>query len=191
MQVTEKVARRDRSAPMDAARFAGGDPELAQDVSGTLIARVQDVARSIGARVKRALTPVAPLRVLVVDDNPDAADTLAAILGLLGYEARVCYDGASALAAVGEFRPDVCLLDLMMPLMDGLELAARLKARAGPRPLLLVATTALGSLEDRTRTALAGFHYHLTKPVDTSALLDALTRFGEVIERRLSAPLGV
>jgi CheY-like chemotaxis protein len=102
---------------------------------------------------------------------------------MLGCEARACYDGPSALAAVGEFRPDACLLDLVMPGMGGLELAARLKATAGPQPLLLVATTALGDLEDRTRTALAGFHYHPTKPVDPPALLAALGRFARMTGR--------
>jgi CheY-like chemotaxis protein len=96
--------------------------------------------------------------VLCVDDNKDAADLLAAVLAMLGCEARACYDGPSALAAVGAFRPDACLLDL-------------------------VATTALGDLEDRTRTALAGFHYHLTKPVDPPALLAALGRFARMTGR--------
>jgi len=82
-----------------------------------------------------------------------------------------------------EFEPHVCLLDLMMPTMDGLELAAHLKARAGSRPLLLIATTALGDWEARTRTALAGFHHHLTKPVNIQAMLEVITRLGEAIGR--------
>jgi CheY-like chemotaxis protein len=168
---------------MDVETAPGGAPELTREVGGELLDRVRHIAREIEGRVRRVLSPAAPLRVLCVDDNADAADALATVLELLGYDARACYDGRSALAAVGEFRPDACLLDLMMPGMDGLELAAQLKARAGPRPLLLVATTALGSLEDRTRTAMAGFHHHLTKPVDTPALLAALTQFGEVVRR--------
>ena len=124
-----------------------------------------------------------PVRVLICDDNHDAADTLAALVRLLGYEVTVCYDGPSALRAVGGFRPDACLLDLMMPRMDGVELAGRLREATGPRPMLLVATTALGAVEDRTRTALAGFHYHLVKPVDSSTLLDALGRFGAALGR--------
>jgi len=121
--------------------------------------------------------------VLVVDDNPDAADSLAAILEVLGYHVRTFYDGASALAAADEFRPDACLIDLAMPGMSGLELAGEFRARAKARPLLLVATTAHGAVEDRTRTALAGFHYHLVKPVDSSTLLDALGRFGAALGR--------
>jgi len=145
------------------------------------LSRVRRTARSIADRVRRVLTPpgaeVAPLRVLVVDDHPDAADALAVILELLGCPVRACHDGPSALAAAEEFGPQVCLLDLIMPGMDGLELAAKLKERAGHEPLMLVATTALGDAEARDRTAAAGFHAHLTKPVDAPTLIEALTRF--------------
>jgi CheY-like chemotaxis protein len=111
-----------------------------------------------------------PLKVLCVDDNADAADSLAAVLDLLGCDTRVCYSGVDALAAFPEVHPDVCFLDLMMPGMDGLEVAGRLRAMAGTRAVFIVAVTALGSLEDRTRTAITGFHYHLIKPVDATTL---------------------
>lgn len=129
-----------------------------------------------------------PLRVLVVDDNPDAADALAEVVRLLGHDARVGYSGAAALAAVDAELPDVCLLDLTMPGIDGLELAGLIRARVGRRPMLLVATTALGALEDRTATALAGFHFHLVKPVGTDALRAALERFRAVTPRRIALP---
>jgi len=169
-------------------------PDTDTDTGSVLLDRVKTLARSIEDRVRRALTPpaaeVKPLRVLVVDDHPDAADALAAVMELLGCPVRACYDGPSALAAAAEFSPQVCLLDLLMPGMDGLELAARLKERAGASPLLLVATTALGDWETRTRTALAGFHYHLTKPVDISTMIDAITRLGEVVDHRTAGPDG-
>lgn len=123
------------------------------------------------------------MRVLVVDDNADAADTLAEVVRLLGCDARVCYDGASALAAVRAEPPDVCLLDLTMPELDGLELAGLIRAQIGRRPMLLVATTALGSLEDRTATALAGFHFHLVKPVTATTLQAALDRYRGLTRR--------
>jgi two-component system, OmpR family, response regulator len=123
------------------------------------------------------------MRVLVVDDHPDAADALAAVLELLGCPVRTCYNGRTALMVAAEFDPQVCLLDLMMPGMDGLELAARLKSQAAGRPLLLVATTALGDAEAQALTALAGFHYHLTKPVDVCVLIEALTQLGKIIAR--------
>jgi CheY-like chemotaxis protein len=151
-----------------------------------LLDRVKEIARGIEGRVRHALNPtdapVTELRILVVDDHPDAADSLAAVLELVGCRVRSSYDPVAALAVAAEFEPHVCLLDLMMPTMDGLELASHLKARAGSRPLLLIATTALGDWEARTRTALAGFHHHLTKPIDIPALIDAIGRLATVMD---------
>jgi CheY-like chemotaxis protein len=117
-----------------------------------------------------------------VDDNKDAADSLAALLEVLGCEARACYDGPSALNLYSEFHPNVCILDLRMPGMDGLELAARLRSSAGCRAFLLVAVTALGSLEDRTKTAVTGFHFHLVKPVDGVRLADLINQFSTMLD---------
>ena len=173
------LGRTHRPVPVDTA------PRT--DVSDRLLARVKDVARSIGNRVRESLREdteaIVPLRILVVDDQPDAADTLAAVLDLFGCPVRACYDGPSALAAAADFRPDACLLDIVMPGMDGLELARRLREQAGPRPLLLVATTALGSLEDRAKTAVGGFHFHLVKPIAAADVLAALNRFRDLIGR--------
>jgi CheY-like chemotaxis protein len=155
-----------------------------------MITRVRSVAQSIAERIHAALSHHAPaqrpagddsrgraLRVLVVDDNPDAADGLAAVAELLGCEARACYGGAEAMDVLRAELPDVLLLDLAMPRVDGLAVAARARELAGERPLLLVATTALGALEDRTATALAGFHFHLVKPIDGEELRAAFDRF--------------
>jgi CheY-like chemotaxis protein len=168
------------------------DPAETWSLGGRLLDRAKELTRSIAGRVRatlRAAGREAPLlRVLVVDDHPDAADTLSEVLGLLGCDTRACYNGASAVELATDFCPDACLLDLAMPGMDGFEVAGRLRAGAGARPLLLVATTALSSPDDRTRTALAGFHYHLVKPVDTPTLFDALRRFGEATGRRPQPP---
>ncbi len=155
------------------------------DAHLSALSRVRRAAASISYRVREALTPVGfePMRVLVVDDFPDAAEALAAVLEVLGCPVRACYSGPAALAIVKAFDPQVCLLDLMMPVMDGLELASRLKARSAGRPLLLVATTALGDADARAHTALAGFHYHLTKPIDVCVLIEALTELGKIITR--------
>lgn len=110
-------------------------------------------------------------RVLVVDDNADVADSGAELLRLVGFEARACYDGPSALELAREFLPDVCLLDLNMPVMGGDELAARLREQAGGRALLLVAVTAMSGEGDRLRCESAGFHLHLVKPVDPHDLV--------------------
>ena len=110
-------------------------------------------------------------RVLCVDDNRDLADSAGELLSLAGFEVAVCYDGPAALAAARGFRPDVCLLDLNMPGMEGDELAVRLRDEAGGRSVLFVAVTAMGSAECRRRTEAAGFHLHLVKPVNPHDLL--------------------
>ncbi len=114
------------------------------------------------------------VRVLCVDDNKDLADTNATLLRAAGYEVRVCYDGAAALAAAGEFRPDVCLLDLHMPGVPGEHLAVWIRAREGERRPALVALTGYGRDEDIRRTELAGFDAHLLKPVEPDRLIDAV-----------------
>jgi CheY-like chemotaxis protein len=150
---------------------------------GLLLDSLSENPQEMESGARQALNPsdasVTQVRVLVVDDHPDAADSLAAVLDLLGCPVRTCYDGESALALAAEFEPHVCLLDLMMPGMDGLELAMKLKRRSGPQPLLMIATTALGDWEARTRTALAGFHHHLSKPINIPELIEAITRLGE------------
>jgi CheY-like chemotaxis protein len=111
-----------------------------------------------------------PERILVVDDNVDAAEALSRFLRMQAHEVRVVYDGLAALAAARDMNPDVVLLDIGLPEMDGLEVAKSLRARGdGPRPLL-VAMTGFGQAEDRARTAAAGFDHHLTKPVDPKLL---------------------
>jgi len=109
-------------------------------------------------------------RILVVDDNVDAAETLSRLLRLQAHEVRVAYDGLAALAAARDMNPDVVFLDIGLPKLDGIEVARSLRARRdGPRPLL-VAMTGFGQAEDRARTAAAGFDHHLTKPVDPKLL---------------------
>ena len=114
------------------------------------------------------------LRVLCVDDNHDAADTLGVLLELVGYRARVCYDGASALVAADDFRPDAAILDLSMPGMSGDELGRRLRQTEWGRALPLVALTALSGEDARDRTTAAGFDLHLVKPVNPDRLANVL-----------------
>ena len=109
-------------------------------------------------------------RVLIVDDNVDAADSLRLMLEIRGHDVRAAYDGPAALDTLGDFPADVVLLDLGMPRMDGLEVARRIRAlplRDTPR---LIALTGWGQPEDKQRTHEAGFDTHLTKPVDALAL---------------------
>ena len=117
-------------------------------------------------------------RVLVVDDNVDAGRTLGELLNTLGHETRVVHDGPSALAIAEAFRPDVVLLDIGMPGMDGYEVARRLSAlREGRRPRI-IAVTGWGQESDRHQASEAGFDMHLVKPVDLDALLRALDHRG-------------
>jgi PAS domain S-box-containing protein len=111
-------------------------------------------------------------RILVVDDNRDAAESLAMVLGIVGHEVRTAHDGAAAAAAAAEFRPEVILMDLGMPKVDGYEAARRIRAETWGGELFLVALTGWGADSDRRRTHEAGFDRHLVKPVDP----DALTR---------------
>jgi CheY-like chemotaxis protein/anti-sigma regulatory factor (Ser/Thr protein kinase) len=109
-------------------------------------------------------------RVLVVDDNQDAADMLGALLRNAGFEVDVAYDGPAALAAADIARPDVAILDIGLPTMDGYELARKLRERTGDRPPRLVALTGYGHTEAKERSRAAGFAAHIVKPVDTHRL---------------------
>ena len=124
-----------------------------------------------------ALSAPRPLNILVVDDNPDAAESLALVLQGAGHEVRVAGDGLDALEAARASRPEVVLLDLGMPGMNGFEAAHRLQADPSACPDLLVALTGWSSDEDRQHTRAAGFAHHLTKPADPTALLALLDEF--------------
>ncbi|MEO5670362.1 MAG: PAS domain S-box protein [Ramlibacter sp.] len=115
-------------------------------------------------------------RVLVVDDNRDSADSATAIVQLLGHHAECAYDGASALTAVAAAAPDMVLLDLSMPGIDGFETLRRMRQLPAGADMFAVAMTGYGSQEDKRRTASAGFDSHLTKPVELTALVEVLAR---------------
>lgn len=110
-------------------------------------------------------------RILVVDDNVDAAESLALMLGYLGHETRVAHDGPSTLQIAAAFQPELVLLDIGLPGLDGYEVARRLRAQRETRAAVLVAITGYGQEEDRRRARKAGFDHHLTKPVDHDRLI--------------------
>jgi signal transduction histidine kinase len=118
----------------------------------------------------RSTAVLSSQRILVVDDNRDAADSLRTLLTLLGAVAEVAYGGAEALSAVEKFHPAVVLLDLGMPEMDGYEVAKRIRQRAEFDDVTLIALTGWGQEEDRRRAQDAGFNHHLVKPADLSSL---------------------
>ncbi len=117
----------------------------------------------------------APRRILVVDDNADAAESLAMLLRLKGHDVRTAHDGAAALDVARTFGPQVVLLDIGLPGMDGYEVARRLRREEGLKGVLLVALTGYGQEEDRRRSREAGFNRHLVKPVEPGALNEVLT----------------
>lgn len=119
---------------------------------------------------------VDPLRILVVDDNADAAQYMAAMLALEGHEVRACHDGREALQMVEGFRPEAILLDIGLPVMDGYEVARQLRGRDPNRTFRLIAVTGYGQARDRDLAEAAGFDRHLTKPVDPEVLFAAIRR---------------
>jgi len=115
-----------------------------------------------------------PRRVLLVDDNPDVLESLRRAVSLLGHEVRGARDGQEALEIGRTFQPDIVLMDLGMPNLNGYDAARRLRQEPWGRELLLIAVTGWGQDDDRRRTAEAGFDRHLTKPIATADLQDVL-----------------
>jgi signal transduction histidine kinase len=116
----------------------------------------------------------APARILVVDDLAASAETLMTLLEMEGFEVKVANEGASALHIAEQFRPDVVLLDIGLPGMNGFEVAHRLRLQPASRDALLIALTGYGEAESRSRSAKAGFDFHMVKPADVNLLLSML-----------------
>ena len=159
----------------------GGRVEVHSDGAGKGSEFVVRLPRSnLPGAVPAPAPPVAalearPLRILVVEDNADVGELLAQGLAGLGHRVRLAADGESALRAFEDERPEVVLVDIGLPDMDGYDLAGRLRRAAGEKPPLLVALTGFGSADDRLRAREAGFDEHLVKPVQ----LDQLARILE------------
>lgn len=114
-------------------------------------------------------------RILVLDDNVDAADSLAMLLQVRGADVRIANDGLEAVAIAGEFKPDIVLLDIGTPKLSGYDVARQIREARGAS-VLIVAITGWGQEEDRQRARDAGFDHHFTKPVDFDTLLDLIDR---------------
>jgi CheY-like chemotaxis protein len=117
---------------------------------------------------------IRPARVLIADDNVDAAVALAMFLEAIGYEVHAVHDGSTALAAARELRPDAILLDIAMPQMKGDEVCRALRQESWTEHVLIAAVTGFGTAEDRRRSLDAGFDYHMVKPLDPWRLADLL-----------------
>lgn len=123
-----------------------------------------------------------PLRVMIVDDNVDAANTMEMLLDASGYDVSVCLNAVSAIAHAKEISPQVCLLDIGLPDMDGAELAIKLREMPETEAAVLIAVTGYGQKQDREKTHAAGFDHHFVKPVASAQLLALLA---EIPENRL------
>jgi CheY-like chemotaxis protein/two-component sensor histidine kinase len=118
------------------------------------------------------------LRILIVDDNRDAADSLAMLLRTTGNDIRTAYDGLEAVQVASEFRPEVVLLDIGLPKIDGHEVAQRIRQETWGRQVCLIAVTGWSDETDRARSRAAGFDHHLVKPLDTGHLAQLLGSVG-------------
>lgn len=114
------------------------------------------------------------LRILVVEDNADQADSLAELLTTWGHEVAVAYDGLNGVERAWNFQPDVAIMDIGLPRIDGYEAARRLRADPATSRIYLIALTGYGRDEDRRQALAAGFNLHLTKPADLDELRRAL-----------------
>ena len=146
-------------------RLPANRPDIAEPLA---------IAASGPAQATRAQAKQEPMRILVVDDNVDAADSIALLLSIDGFEARSVHGATAALDAVPSFKPDVVLLDIGLPVMDGYEVAQRLRSRVPRQDMRIVALSGYGQPADRERAVQAGFDDYLVKPVEPSVLADLL-----------------
>lgn len=170
-------------------RLHGGEVQVESGGSarGSIVTVRIPAAQS--ARTEKAALPIPQqkeLRVLIVDDNVDAASTLAALLRLAGHETHVAHDATAASVVLESFAADVVLIDIGLPGIDGRAFARSLRERLGRRSPRLVALSGYGQPEDRAKSLAAGIEQHLVKPVDPAALLAALAGGSErpLLERR-------
>ena len=129
-------------------------------------------------------TPSVKHRILVADDNRDVVESFQIMLRILGHEVQTALDGYEAIEKAEQFRPDVIVLDVGMPMLDGYETASRIRQRPWSRDVVLIAVTGWGNEKDKLKSTEAGFNVHLVKPVDATTILEALdqmdqTRAGE------------
>jgi CheY-like chemotaxis protein len=140
------------------------------------VAATTRVAAGPADAVQRAASP--PRRILVADDLPDNATSLTVLLRRLGHEVETAYGGVEAIQAAERFRPELALLDIGMPDVDGFEVCRRLRAEPWGKDMVLVALTGWGQERDRRKALEAGFDAHLVKPLDPARLETLLSGFG-------------
>jgi CheY-like chemotaxis protein len=139
---------------------------------------VELVEADVPSPTSRAPRPTSRHRILLVDDNTDAAELLTDLLRGIGYEVAVAHDGPDALIEAALFDPDIAILDIGLPVMDGYELARRLVGTVA-RPPFMIALTGYGQENDRARAREAGFHEHMVKPVNPERLIKLIEQAAE------------
>jgi PAS domain S-box-containing protein len=137
----------------------------------------------LASETEEPAAPQSSLRILIVDDNRDGADSLAMLLRLMGNDIRTAYDGQEGVDVAGEFRPDVTLLDIGLPKLSGYEACRRIREQPWGKGVVLIAVTGWGQEEDRRRSLEAGFDRHMVKPVDPHALMKLLAELQPVAHR--------
>ncbi|MBC7625224.1 MAG: response regulator, partial [Aeromicrobium sp.] len=163
----------------------GGSVEARSDGPGRgseFVVRLPVASSLVGNQPVDGADPVRPtacLRILVADDNLDAAESLAMLLTLEGNETRMAHDGLEALDVAATFRPDVMLLDIGMPKLNGYEVCRRIRQEAWGKSIVVIALTGWGQEDDKRRSLSAGVDSHLIKPVDYAALKKLLTAVTE------------
>jgi len=150
--------------------------------------RSADAGTGVAAALHAGPRDPHPTRILVAEDNPDAADSLVLILELLGHRVRVVHDGVAALEAARASAPDLMIVDIGLPGMDGYELARAVRRDPALQRMTLVALTGYGRPEDKARAIAAGFDYHLAKPVDIDSLGSVCARVGRESDPEGSPP---
>jgi CheY-like chemotaxis protein len=167
----------------------GGSVQARSDGSGKgseFIVRlpvVVDATRAAPAADNRS-AGASGLRILVADDNRDSTATLGMLLRILGNDVRTAHDGLEAVGEAGEFRPDVILLDIGMPKMNGYEAARKIRSESWGRRVVLIALTGWGQERDRQLSREAGFDHHYVKPVDPATLTKLLASIGQTLTAR-------
>jgi PAS domain S-box-containing protein len=151
------------------------------------VARAAIQGAACNADVEAPVRSIVARRILVVDDNTDAADSLAIMLRILGHEARTAHDGLEAVATAADFRPDMIFLDIGMPRLNGYDACRRIREHAWGRNPFIVALTGWGQEEDKRRSEEAGFDSHLVKPVAPAALNELLATLDVQRQRRESS----
>jgi CheY-like chemotaxis protein/two-component sensor histidine kinase len=150
------------------------------------VVRLPIVAQPEQPQVPAEVQPAGPRRILVVDDNADAASSLAMLLGMTGNETHTANDGLAAVDAAQTFHPDVILLDIGLPKLNGLDVCRRIRQQPWGQRIVMVALTGWGQEDDRRKSQEAGFNHHMVKPLDYNELMKLLASLDAMPSQAIS-----